>query len=101
VFAASFPPSVLFFSDRSDDAKRTSPLSVFPDTSLAAQNPPFNPNDGVASGRMSGIASTLPSQDFCGTAALPLKPDIARRGWHGRRVPIVLQNDFAHPSAQD
>jgi hypothetical protein len=24
---------------------------------------------------------TLPSRDFCGTAALPLKPDIARRGW--------------------
>ena len=30
---------------------------------------------------------TLPSRDFCGTAALPLKPDIARRGWHGRKVP--------------
>jgi hypothetical protein len=22
------------------------------------------------------------------SAALPLKPDIARRGWHGRKVPI-------------
>jgi hypothetical protein len=29
----------------------------------------------------------LPSQDFYSTAALPLKPDIARRGWHGRKVP--------------
>ena len=34
-----------------------------------------------------GSSQPLPSQDFCGTAALPLKPDIARRGWHGRKVP--------------
>jgi hypothetical protein len=37
------------------------------------------------------MGQTLPSRDFCGTAALPLKPDIARRGWHGRKVPILLQ----------
>ena len=36
---------------------------------------------------MSQLGQPLPSQDFCGTAALPLKPDIARRGWHGRKVP--------------
>jgi hypothetical protein len=30
---------------------------------------------------------TLPSRDFCGTAALPLKPDIGWRGWHVRKVP--------------
>src|SRR2546430_16583732 len=35
----------------------------------------------------SAPGQTPPSQDFCGTAALPLKPDIARRGWHGRTVP--------------
>jgi hypothetical protein len=29
----------------------------------------------------------LPSWDFCGTAALPLKPDIGWRGWHVRKVP--------------
>jgi hypothetical protein len=34
------------------------------------------------------MGQTLPSRDFCSTAALPLKPDIARRGWHGRKVPI-------------
>jgi hypothetical protein len=39
-----------------------------------------------ADGR-STSGQTLPSQDFCGTAALPLKPDIARRRWHGRKVP--------------
>jgi len=33
------------------------------------------------------MGQTLPSQDFCGTAALPLKPEIARRGWQGRKVP--------------
>jgi hypothetical protein len=37
---------------------------------------------------MTAPGQPLPSQDFCGTAALPLKPDIARRGWHGRKVPI-------------
>ena len=31
---------------------------------------------------------TLPSRDFCGTAALPLKPDIGWRSWHVRKVPI-------------
>jgi len=34
------------------------------------------------------VGQPLPSQDFCGTAALPLKPDIARHGWHGRKVPL-------------
>jgi hypothetical protein len=51
--------------------------------------------------RTAEMGQPLPYQDFCGTAALPPKPDIARRDWHGRKVPIVLQNDFAHPSAQD
>ena len=37
---------------------------------------------------MSESGQTLPSRDFCGTAALPLKPDIDWRGWHGRKVPI-------------
>jgi hypothetical protein len=36
---------------------------------------------------MSLEGQTLPSRDLCSTAALPLKPDIARRGWDGRRVP--------------
>ena len=36
---------------------------------------------------MSVVGQPLPSQDFCGTAALPLKPDIAQRGWNGRKVP--------------
>jgi hypothetical protein len=36
---------------------------------------------------LNSIGQTLPSPDFCGTAALPLKPDIAQRGWHGRKVP--------------
>ena len=30
---------------------------------------------------------TRPSRDFCGTAALSLKPDIGWRGWHVRKVP--------------
>jgi hypothetical protein len=38
---------------------------------------------------MSARGQTLPSRDFCGTAALPLQPDIARRGWHGRKVPFA------------
>ena len=33
------------------------------------------------------MGQTLPSRDFCGTAALPLKPDIGWRGWHVRKVP--------------
>ena len=46
----------------------------------------------VACGLRSGwpmfeMGQTLPSQDFCGTAALPLKPDIGWRGWHDRKVP--------------
>ena len=41
---------------------------------------------------MADVGQPLPSQDFCGTAALPLKPDIARRGWHGRKVPIAERN---------
>jgi hypothetical protein len=44
--------------------------------------------------RMAEMGQTLPSRDFCGTAALPLKPDIARRGWDGRRVPCA---DFQQP----
>jgi hypothetical protein len=36
---------------------------------------------------MSGSDQPLTSQDFCGTAALPLNSDIAERGWHGRKVP--------------
>jgi hypothetical protein len=36
---------------------------------------------------MSQMGRTLPSRDFCGTAALPLKPDIGWRGWHVRKVP--------------
>jgi hypothetical protein len=40
------------------------------------------------SGRsMTALGQTLPSRDFCGTAALRLKPDIGWRGWHGRKVP--------------
>jgi integrase len=37
--------------------------------------------------RMADVGQTLPSRDFCGTAALPLKPDIIWRSWDGRRVP--------------
>jgi hypothetical protein len=33
------------------------------------------------------LGQTLLSRDLCGTAALPLKPDIGWRGWHGRKVP--------------
>jgi Transposase DDE domain len=33
--------------------------------------------------------------DFCGTAALPLKPDIGWRGWHVRKVPIASQRSAA------
>jgi hypothetical protein len=35
------------------------------------------------------MGQTLPSRDFCGTAALPLKPDIGWHGWHVRKVPIA------------
>jgi hypothetical protein len=35
------------------------------------------------------LGQNLPSRDFCGTAALPLTPDIAQRGWHGRKVPAM------------
>jgi hypothetical protein len=34
---------------------------------------------------MTGSGQTLPSRDFCGTAALPLKPDIGWRGWRVRK----------------
>src|ERR1700747_2183244 len=34
---------------------------------------------------MSELGQTLPSRDFCGTAALPPKPDIGWRGWHDRK----------------
>src|SRR5438128_5538042 len=37
---------------------------------------------------MSVQGQTLPSRDFCGTAALPPKPDIGWRGWHVRKVPF-------------
>jgi hypothetical protein len=37
---------------------------------------------------MTAMGQTLPSRDFCGTAALPLKSDIGWRGWHVRKVPI-------------
>jgi hypothetical protein len=43
---------------------------------------------------MAEMGQTLPSRDFCGTAALPLKPDIGWRGWHVRKVPILLQKSF-------
>jgi hypothetical protein len=45
---------------------------------------------------MSQMGQTLPSRDFCGTAALPLKPDIARRGWHGRKVPTCDMKEAAN-----
>src|SRR5260221_4499477 len=32
------------------------------------------------------LGQTLPSRDFCGTAALPLKPDIGWHGWHVRNA---------------
>ena len=53
--------------------------------------------------RMSLVGQTLPSRDFCGTAALPLKPDIGWRGWHVRKVPssghslLKRQVNFATP----
>jgi hypothetical protein len=37
--------------------------------------------------RLTAQGQTLPSRDFCGTAALPLKPDVGWRGWHVRKVP--------------
>src|SRR5207244_11950957 len=37
---------------------------------------------------MSEWGQTLPSRDFCRTAALPREPDIVWRGWHVRKVPI-------------
>src|SRR6266568_9091766 len=42
---------------------------------------------GISVRAMSHMGQTLPSRDFCGTAALPLKPDIGWRGWHVRKVP--------------
>ena len=36
---------------------------------------------------MSQMGQLLPSQDFCGTAALPLKSDIGWHGWQVRKVP--------------
>src|SRR4029453_4334757 len=41
----------------------------------------------VVSVAKSALRQPLPSRDFCGTAALPLKPDIGWRGWHVRKVP--------------
>jgi hypothetical protein len=38
---------------------------------------------------MSQLGQTLPSRDFCGTSAFPLKPDIGWRGWHGSFVPTT------------
>ena len=34
-------------------------------------------------------------------SGVPPATDIRQRDWHVGSVPIVLQNDFAHPSAQD
>jgi len=39
----------------------------------------------IISDFFNSIGQTLPSRDFCGTAALPLKPDIGWRGWHVRK----------------
>src|SRR4029453_13989028 len=44
-------------------------------------------NVGPTIGLRTALGQPLPSRDFCGTAALPLKPDIGWRGWHGRKVP--------------
>src|SRR6266702_8140894 len=41
----------------------------------------------IISDFFNSIGQTLPSRDFCGTAASPLKPDIGWRGWHVRKVP--------------
>ena len=38
---------------------------------------------------MSQMGQLLPSQDFCGTAALPLKSDIGWHGWQVRKVPEI------------
>jgi hypothetical protein len=45
---------------------------------------------GISIRLMTGVGQTLPSRDFCGTAALPLKPDIGWRGWHVRKVPTTV-----------
>ena len=50
---------------------------------------------------MSQLGQPLPSRDFCGTAALPLKPDIARHGWHGRKVPILLKKSLMISGSSD
>jgi hypothetical protein len=48
--------------------------------------------------RLSGWGQTLPTRDFCGTAALALKPDIGWRGWHVRKVPT---SRLMHRSKKD
>jgi hypothetical protein len=45
------------------------------------------------------MGQTLPSRDFCGTAALPLKPDIIWRGWHGRKS--AIQRTFAPKASSE
>jgi hypothetical protein len=40
---------------------------------------------------MSHLGQTRPWRHFLATAAVPLKPDVDRRDWHGRKVPILLQ----------
>jgi hypothetical protein len=44
---------------------------------------------------MSQMGQLLPSQDFCGTAALPLKSDIGWHGWQVRKVPCVDGSELA------
>src|SRR6266404_7477683 len=34
------------------------------------------------------LGQTQPWRPFLPTAAIPLKPDMDRRGWHGRKVPL-------------
>jgi hypothetical protein len=51
--------------------------------------------------RMSAPGQTLPSRDFCGTAALPLEPDIGRRRRHGSSVPQGAAFRFTVPIHSD
>jgi hypothetical protein len=44
---------------------------------------------------MAEMGQTLPSRDFCGTSALPLKPDIGWRGWYVRKVADCVAKLFA------
>src|SRR6476620_11829117 len=58
-----------------------------PDTLMQDRSPLTRRNLLATHGRTIHLGQTLPSRDFCGTAALPLKPDIGWRGWHDRKVP--------------